>query len=34
MGGPGNPGHEGHSHGHTQAQSSEQSDTFDIGGCP
>ncbi len=30
LGGPGNPGHEGHSHGHLDAQSSEQSDTFDV----
>lgn len=33
MGGPGNPGHAGHSHGHTVALSVEQSDAISIGGC-
>lgn len=33
MGGPGNPGHQGHGHGHTQAIAHEQSDTVTIGSC-
>ena len=33
MGGPGNPGHQGHSHGHLVAQGAEQSDVVSIGGC-
>lgn len=33
MGGPGNPGHQGHSHGHLVAQDAEQSDVVSIGGC-
>ena len=34
LGGPGNPGHQGHSHGHVQAIAHEQSETVAIGGCP
>ena len=33
LGGPGNPGHAGHSHGHLQAIASEQSDAVTIGSC-
>lgn len=33
MGGPGNPGHQGHSHGHPQAIAHEQSETVSIGSC-
>lgn len=33
LGGPGNPGHQGHSHGHLQAIAHERSATVTIGGC-
>ena len=32
LGGPGNPGHEGHSHGHVHVIAHEQSDTMRFGG--
>ncbi len=33
LGGPGNPNHQGHSHGHVQAIAHERSATVTIGGC-
>ena len=33
LGGPGNPGHQGHNHGHLKAIAHEKSATVSIGGC-
>lgn len=33
MGGPGNPAHPGHAHGHPVALAAERSDAISIGGC-
>lgn len=33
LGGPGNPNHAGHSHGHVVALAAEASDAISIGGC-